>query len=87
MNLDEPSILKLLLLLCKPSINLLPHLAKLQLGPQHLVLFGFEGALGFLQGRLQLLLLALHPPPLFVELMDGPATIAKLVKQILDLVS
>ena len=35
-SLDKPSILKLLLLLSKPSINLLPHLTKLQLGPQNL---------------------------------------------------
>merc|ERR1719242_1657660 len=39
-----------------------------------------------LKGRLQLLLLALHAPPLFVKLMDGAAAIAKLIEQVLDLV-
>merc|ERR1719278_883513 len=80
------SVVELLLLLGNLAVNLLPHLAKLQLGPQHLVLFGFQGALGLLQGRLELLLLALHAPPLFVKLMDGAAAIAKLIEQVLDLV-
>merc|ERR1711936_1355285 len=44
-------------------------------------------ALSLLQGRLKLLLLAFHAPPLFVKLVDGAATIAKLVEQVLDLVS
>merc|ERR1719328_1043471 len=44
-------------------------------------------ALSILEGALQLLLLALHPPPLLVQLVDGAAAIAKLVEQILDLVS
>merc|ERR1712051_183260 len=46
-----------------------------------------QGALGLLQGRLELLLLALHAPPLFVKLVDGAATVAKLIEQVLDLVS
>merc|ERR1719225_1677081 len=44
------------------------------------------GSLGFLKSSLQLLLLALHAPPLFVELMDGTATVTELIKQVLDLV-
>merc|ERR1711971_1411768 len=81
------SVVELLLLLGNLAVNLLPHLAKLQLGPQHLVLLGFEGALGLLEGRLELLLLALHAPPLFIKLVDGAATITKLIEQVLDLVS
>merc|ERR1719336_1272523 len=81
------SVVELLLLLGDLAVDLLPHLAKLKLGPEHLVLLGLEGPLGLLEGALQLLLLALHPPPLLVELMDGAAAIAKLVEQILDLVS
>merc|ERR1719410_604403 len=77
----------ILLLLGDLAVDLLPHLAKLKLGPEHLVLLGLEGSLGLLEGALQLLLLGLHPPPLFVELVDGAAAIAKLVEQILDLVS
>merc|ERR1712036_70841 len=46
-----------------------------------------EGALGFLQGALELLLLLLKATPLLVQVMDGAATLAKLVEKVLDLVS
>ena len=52
----------------------------------YLVLFLFKRAFGLFKGTLQLLLLDLKPPPLFVQLVDGTAAIAKLVEQILDLV-
>merc|ERR1719351_114084 len=81
------SVVELLLLLGDLAVDLLPHLAKLKLGPEHLVLLGLEGPLGLLEGALQLLLLGFHPPPLLVELVDGAAAIAELVEQILDLVS
>merc|ERR1719322_1795302 len=81
------SVVELLLLLGNLAVDLLPHLAKLKLGPEDLVLLGLEGPLGLLEGALKLLLLGLHPPPLLVQLVDGAATIAKLVEQILDLVS
>ena len=42
--------------------------------------------LGLLKSSLKLLFLNLEPPPLFVQLVDGAATVAKLIKQILDLV-
>ena len=45
-----------------------------------------EGTLGLLKSSLKLFLLDLEPPPLFVQLVDGTAAIAKLVEQILDLV-
>ena len=51
----------------------------------YLVLFLFKRAFGLFKGTLQLLLLDLKPPPLFVQLVDGAAAIAKLVEQILDL--
>ena len=52
----------------------------------YLVLLLLEGTLGLLKSSLQLLLLDLEPPPLLVQLVDGAATIAKLVKQVLDLI-
>ena len=51
----------------------------------YLVLLLFKRAFGLFKGTLQLLLLDLKPPPLFVQLVNGAATIAKLVEQILDL--
>ena len=53
----------------------------------YLVLLLLEGSLSLLQSSLKLLLLDLEPPPLLVQLVDGAAAIAKLVEQILDLVS
>ena len=61
----------------------------LRLGDHHrllyLVLLLLEGALGLLKSPLKLLLLDLEPPPLLVQLVDGAAAVAKLVKQVLDL--
>ena len=51
-----------------------------------LVLLLFKRAFGLFKSILQLLLLDLKPPPLFVQLVYGAAAIAKLVEQILDLV-
>merc|ERR1719350_1788199 len=45
-----------------------------------------ERALGLLQALLQLFFLSLQPPPLFVQLVDGAATVSKLVQQILNFV-
>merc|ERR1719480_393817 len=81
------SILELFLLLGDLPVNLLLDLSKLKLGPKDLVLLSLEGTLGLLKGGLELLLLNLEPPALFVKLVDGAASIAKLVKKILDLVS
>merc|ERR1719480_447644 len=81
------SILELFLLLGDLPVNLLLDLSKLKLGPQDLVLLSLEGTLGLLKSSLELLLLNLEPPALFVKLVDGAASIAKLVKKILDLVS
>merc|ERR1719412_3537909 len=70
-----PGVVELLLLLGHPAVDLLAHLSKLKLGPQHLVLLGLEGTLGLLQSGLELLLLNLQPPALFVQLVDGAAAI------------
>ena len=82
-----PGVVELFLLLRNPAIDLLLGLAKLKGGPQHLVLLGLEGALGLLEGGLELLLLGLQPPPLLVQLVNRSTAVSKLVKKILDLVS
>merc|ERR1719225_346902 len=81
------AVLELLFLLSNPAVDLLADLAKLQRGAEDLVLLLLEGSLSLLQSSLKFLLLDLEPPPLLVQLVDGAATIAKLVEQILDLVS
>merc|ERR1719510_1883384 len=80
-------VVELFLLLGNLLVNLLAHLSQLQLSPQHLVLFLLQSSLGLLQGSLQLLLLDLEPPALFVQLVDGAASVAELIQKILDLIS
>merc|ERR550517_1477133 len=80
------AVLELLFLLGNSAVNLLTDLAKLQGGPQNLVLLLLEGALSLLQSSLELFFLDLEPPPLFVQLVDGATTVAKLIEQILDLI-
>merc|ERR1719409_2081994 len=82
-----PGVVELFLLLGHTPVNLLLDLSKLKLGTEDLVLLLLEGALGFLQGALELLLLLLKATPLLVKVMDGAATLAKLVEKVLDLVS
>ena len=82
-----PGVVELFLLLSHTPINLLLDLSKLKLSAEDLVLLLLEGALGFLQGALELLLLLLKATPLLVQVMDGAATLAKLVEKVLDLVS
>merc|ERR1719197_1716238 len=82
-----PGVVELLLLLGHTPVNLLPHVGELQLGAEHLVLLHLQGGLGLLQSALQLLLLSLQHPPLFVQGVDGAASLTELIKQILDLVS
>merc|ERR1719192_1720319 len=72
------SVIEFLLLLLDLPINLLTDLAKLKLSPQHLVLLLLKGSLSLLKSSLELFL---------VKLMDGAATISKLIKQVLDLIS
>merc|ERR1719191_895368 len=82
-----PGVVELLLLLSHTSVNLLPHVGELQLGAEHLVLLHLQGGLGLLQSALQLLLLSLQHPPLFVQSVNGAASLTELIQEILDLVS
>merc|ERR1719346_68183 len=77
---------ELLVLLSHAAVNLLPDLGELQLAPQHLVLLLLQGALGLGQSGLQLHLLSLQPLADFVNLVDGAASLADLVHDVLDLV-
>merc|ERR1711962_1518283 len=76
---------KLVTLLLDPSLDLLLDLSQLKLGPQHLVLLLFEGALSFFKSCLKLKLLAFEAFPDFVNLVDGSTTLADLVHDVLDL--
>merc|ERR1719384_407112 len=80
-----PGVLKLLLLLLDPPVNLLAHLGHLQLSSQNLVLLLLQGGLGLLQSLLQLLLLNLELAAGLVQLVHGAAALAQLVQQVLDL--
>ena len=82
-----PGVVELFLLLSHTPINLLLDLSKLKLSAEDLVLLLLEGALGLLKGALELLLLLLEATPLLVQIMDGAATLTKLVQKILDLIS
>merc|ERR1719330_2139701 len=77
-------VVELFLLLGNSSVNLLLDLSKLKLSPQDLVLLSLESTLSLLKSSLEFLLLTLEPPALFVQLVDGAASIAKLVKEVLD---
>merc|ERR1719481_1819424 len=80
-----PGIVELFLLLSDPPVNLLLGLSQLELCPQDLVFLLLQSAFGLLQSSLQLLLL--QPPPLLVQVMDGPSTFSQLVKKVLDFIS
>ena len=82
-----PGVVELFLLLSHTPINLLLDLSKLKLSAEDLVLLLLEGALGLLKGALELLLLLLEATPLLVQIMDGAATLTKLIQKILDLIS
>merc|ERR1719189_3328455 len=79
------SIVELLLLLGNSAVDLLLDLAQLQLSSQHLVLLRLQSTLSLLQGGLQLLLLSLQTAPLFVQLVDGAASVSQFVRQVLVL--
>merc|ERR1719361_1238854 len=82
-----PGVVELFLLLSHTPVNLLLDLSKLKLGTEDLVLLLLEGAFSLLQSSLKLFLLLLQAAPLLVQVVDGAATLAKLVQKILDLVS
>merc|ERR1719242_2047956 len=77
---------KLLLLLGNPAFDLLPHLGKLELSTEHLVLLLLESSLSLTESSLQLHLLGLQALADFVNLVDGASTLADLVHDVLDLV-
>merc|ERR1712112_169817 len=80
-------VLELLFLLSNLAVNLLLDLSKLKLSSENLVLLSLESSFSLLKSRLELLLLNLETASLFVQLVDGAASIAKLIKKILDLIS
>ena len=82
-----PCIFEFLLLLLDLPVNFLADLSKLKLGTEDLVLLLLKSSLSFLKSGLELLLLNLKAPALLVKLMDGTATISKLVKKVADLIS
>ena len=82
-----PCVVKLFFLLMDLAVNLLSDLSKLQLSPKDLILFLLKRSFSLLKSSLELLLLNLQTAALLVKLMDGAATIAQLVKEILDLIS
>ena len=67
----SPVVVELFLLLCHTTVDLLM----------------LQSPLSVLQVGLQLALLDLEPPALFVQLVDGTAAVVQLVQQILDLVA
>merc|ERR1712223_2324083 len=81
------SIIKLLNLFSNLPINLLADLSKLKRSPEDLVLFLFKSSLSLFKSSLEIFLFNFKAAPLFVKLMDGTATITKLVKEILDFIS
>merc|ERR1719394_442800 len=82
-----PGVVELLLLLCNTSVNLLSDIGKLKLGAENSVLLHFKSSLSFLKSTLELLLLLFKHTALFVKSMDGASTLAKLVMEVLDLIS
>merc|ERR1719187_1858287 len=79
--------LELLFFLRDTALNLLSDLSQLKLSPQHLVLFLFKGTFSLLKGSLQLHPLSLQTLPDLVNLVDGPATLANLVHDVLNLIA
>merc|ERR1719468_1002995 len=82
-----PGVVELLLLLGHTPVNLLPDIGELKLGAEHSVLLHLKSGLSLLKSGLELLLLLLKHTALFVKSMDGAATLTKLVKEVLDLIS
>merc|ERR1719411_422901 len=78
---------KLLLLLGNPALDLLPHLGKLQLGTENLVLLLLKSSLCLGEGGFELHLLGLKTLADFVNLVDGASALADLVHDVLDLIA
>merc|ERR1719232_1468309 len=82
-----PGVVELLLLLSNTSVNLLSDIGKLKLGAENSVLLHLKSGLSLLKSTLELFLLLFKHTALFVKSMDGASTLAKLVKEVLDLIS
>merc|ERR1719158_2512254 len=85
LGLGLPDHSKLLILLSNAALNLGLDLGELHLASQHLVLLLLQSALSLLKSRLELHLLSLEPLPDLVNLVDGAASLADLVHDVLDL--
>merc|ERR1719334_1169599 len=81
------SVLKLILLLSKATVNLSTDLRKLKLSTNNPGLFLLKSSLSLLKGGLELLLLHLQLAAGLVQLMDRFATLTKLVGEVVDLIS
>merc|ERR1719410_1517012 len=80
-------VVELLFLLSDTSVNLLSDIGELKLGAENSVLLHLKSGLSLLKSTLELLLLLLKHTALFVKSVDGAATLTKLVKEVLDLIS
>merc|ERR1711937_563563 len=73
---------KLLILLCKATVNFLLDLRQLQLCPQHLVFFLLESSLSLGKSSLKLHLLSFKTLASFVNSVDGLSTFSYLIHDI-----
>ena len=78
-------VVKLLLLLMQPPIDLSAHIAQLQVHERDLGLLLLQRLLGLLQRRLQLVLLLLQTSPALLQLVHVAAVVTQLRHQVLDL--
>merc|ERR1719328_47429 len=77
---------ELLVLLSKTAVDLLSDSGHLELGADNLGFLLFESSLSFLEGRLELLLLHLKTLSALLKLVDGAATLTKLICQVVDFI-
>merc|ERR1719370_2223974 len=77
---------KFLLLLGNPPLDFLLDLSQLEGSTEDLVLLLLKGSFGFRECSLKLHLLGLQPLSDFVDFVDGAATLADLVHDVLNLV-
>merc|ERR1711917_116322 len=68
-------------------LSILSDLGQLKLSTQRLVLLLLQGTFSLLKSSLELHLLSLQTLPDLVNLVDGPATLANLVHDVLNLIA
>lgn len=81
-----PGVLKLLVLLGQSSVDVLTDGGDLKLGPLRLRLLRLERCLGLFQSRLEFLFFHLQSLPRLVHLVNASASLAQLVRQVVNLV-